>query len=468
MNTHAAAGPAARATIKVAVDALVVVRRSDRRALAGRVRRGSRAGRGQPAGARRRRAHARRDDVRAAIGVRRAQGRRRARRAQHRATSCETYARDKPRDWAPLVYCWRGGQRSRALVHVLNEIGFRAVQLDGGYRAYRRHVVLMLAQLPAAFRFRVICGLTGSGKSRLIEAVAAEGGQVLDLERLARHRGSLLGDVPGDPQPTQKRFESALFAALVGTRCRRSRCSSNRKASGSASCRCPKRCSRRCALRPACASKRPGRCASRCCKGDYAHLAPTGISLHGAAGAARQAARQGDHRALGRMGAGGATTELDRRPARRALRSLVRARDRAQLPAPSQRRGRCASTMRRTRRSSDWRGSCSIARPREFIRHHAEAIDARLDLPHRQRIRRTPARRQSARRVRGRARAGRRDDAGARAAVQPVGNDVRAAVDSRDGARADLHADVRDAVRRASDARHRARRARAAARPATA
>jgi tRNA 2-selenouridine synthase len=122
-----------------------------------------------------------------------------------------THVQDKPRDWSPLVYCWRGGQRSRALVHVLNEIGFRAVQLDGGYRAYRRHVVALLAQWPRQFRYRVVCGFTGSGKSRLIEALAAEGGQVLDLERLARHRGSLLGDIPGAPQPTQKAFESALF-----------------------------------------------------------------------------------------------------------------------------------------------------------------------------------------------------------------------------------------------------------------
>ncbi|MEO8536269.1 MAG: tRNA 2-selenouridine(34) synthase MnmH [Betaproteobacteria bacterium] len=127
---------------------------------------------------------------------------------------CETHVKDKPRDWAPLVYCWRGGQRSRALVHVLNEIGFRAVQLDGGYRAYRRHVVLMLGHLPQQFRFRVICGLTGSGKSRLIEALAAAGGQVLDLEALARHRGSLLGDLPDEQQPSQKLFDSALFAAL--------------------------------------------------------------------------------------------------------------------------------------------------------------------------------------------------------------------------------------------------------------
>jgi tRNA 2-selenouridine synthase len=125
------------------------------------------------------------------------------------------YVQDKPRDWAPLVYCWRGGQRSRSLAHVLNEIGFRAVHLDGGYRAYRRHVVDLLAQWPRQFRYRVVCGLTGSGKSRLIAAIAAEGGQVLDLERLACHRGSLLGDIPGEPQPSQKAFESALLDAFV-------------------------------------------------------------------------------------------------------------------------------------------------------------------------------------------------------------------------------------------------------------
>ncbi len=143
--------------------------------------------------------------------------------ARNIARIVETHVRDKPREWTPLVYCWRGGQRSRALVHVLGEIGFRATQLDGGYRAYRRHVVALLAQWPRQFAYRVICGLTGSGKSRLIEAIAAEGGQVLDLERLARHRGSLLGDIPGEPQPTQKAFESALFDAFDAPRCVASR-----------------------------------------------------------------------------------------------------------------------------------------------------------------------------------------------------------------------------------------------------
>ena len=124
--------------------------------------------------------------------------------------------RDRPREFAPLVYCWRGGQRSRSLAHVMNEIGWRAVQLEGGYRAYRRHVVAALETVPARFAYRVICGLTGSGKSRLIAALAMEGAQVLDLEGLAKHRGSLLGDLPGDPQPSQKLFESLLLRALQG------------------------------------------------------------------------------------------------------------------------------------------------------------------------------------------------------------------------------------------------------------
>jgi tRNA 2-selenouridine synthase len=134
--------------------------------------------------------------------------------ARNIATMLETAFAAKPRDWSPLVYCWRGGKRSGALTHVLNEIGWRAVQLDGGYRAYRRHVVARLAELPRRFRFEVICGLTGSGKSRLLGALAAIGAQVLDLEALARHRGSLLGDLPDAPQPSQKRFESELLAAL--------------------------------------------------------------------------------------------------------------------------------------------------------------------------------------------------------------------------------------------------------------
>jgi tRNA 2-selenouridine synthase len=135
--------------------------------------------------------------------------------ARNIAHIVEAHAREKPREWQPVVYCWRGGQRSRSLVHVLCEIGWRAAQLDGGYRAYRRHVVSSLATRPQQFRFRLVCGLTGCGKSRLLAALAAEGAQVLDLERIARHRGSLLGDVPGATQPSQKYFESEVLAALA-------------------------------------------------------------------------------------------------------------------------------------------------------------------------------------------------------------------------------------------------------------
>ena len=135
--------------------------------------------------------------------------------ARNIARIVETYARDRPPQWRPLVYCWRGGQRSRAVTMLFGEIGWRAVQLAGGYRAWRRHVVASLAQPLDELDLRVVCGVTGSGKSRLLRALGAEGAQVLDLEQLARHRGSLLGDVPGEPQPSQKAFESALHAALT-------------------------------------------------------------------------------------------------------------------------------------------------------------------------------------------------------------------------------------------------------------
>jgi len=134
--------------------------------------------------------------------------------ARNIATMLEGPFADKPRGWSPVVYCWRGGQRSRSLAHLLNEVGWRAVQLEGGYRAWRRHVIAQLETLPSQFRFAVICGLTGSGKSRLLDALAAIGAQVLDLEALAKHRGSLLGDLPDEEQPTQKTFDSELAVAL--------------------------------------------------------------------------------------------------------------------------------------------------------------------------------------------------------------------------------------------------------------
>ncbi len=134
--------------------------------------------------------------------------------ARNVAGHIERHAQDKPKDWQPLVYCWRGGQRSASLALVLGQIGFRVQLLEGGYRAYRRAVMDALELQPATIDWRVICGKTGSGKSRLLNALQLQGAQVLDLEGLANHRGSVLGLVPGSPQPTQKHFDSCLWNAM--------------------------------------------------------------------------------------------------------------------------------------------------------------------------------------------------------------------------------------------------------------
>jgi tRNA 2-selenouridine synthase len=130
------------------------------------------------------------------------------------ARHIETLFADRGRDWRPLVYCWRGGGRSGALAHVLRQVGWDALRLEGGYKAFRRQVAADLEEIPLRFRFQVICGATGSGKSRLLEALAEAGAQVLDLEVLAAHRGSVLGELPDNPQPTQKSFETSLWTAL--------------------------------------------------------------------------------------------------------------------------------------------------------------------------------------------------------------------------------------------------------------
>jgi tRNA 2-selenouridine synthase len=134
--------------------------------------------------------------------------------ARNVARHVETFVQPLERDWRPLVYCWRGGQRSGALATVLDQIGFTVHVLDGGYQAFRRQVLAELEPLPATLQWRLVCGRTGSAKSRLLQALARQGAQVLDLEALACHRGSLLGLLPGQPQPSQKAFETALWQAL--------------------------------------------------------------------------------------------------------------------------------------------------------------------------------------------------------------------------------------------------------------
>ena len=123
---------------------------------------------------------------------------------------------DRPKNWQPLVVCWRGGQRSGSLTHVLRRIGWDAQQLEGGYKTYRRLVIEQLSELPGKLRLKVLCGATGSGKSRVLQAIGRLGEQVLDLEELACHKGSVLGALPDCPQPSQKSFESRLLAALQG------------------------------------------------------------------------------------------------------------------------------------------------------------------------------------------------------------------------------------------------------------
>ena len=113
-----------------------------------------------------------------------------------------------------LVYCFRGGKRSRLWFDTLRTIGFRTDRLDGGWKRYRRWVITTLERFPEQFDYHVINGPTGCGKTRLLQALAATGEQVLDLEGLARHRGSLIGAIPGVLQPGQKRFESEVLDAL--------------------------------------------------------------------------------------------------------------------------------------------------------------------------------------------------------------------------------------------------------------
>jgi tRNA 2-selenouridine synthase len=136
--------------------------------------------------------------------------------ARNIADHIERSLLDRPRTWRPLVYCWRGGQRSGAFSHILRQIGWDAQRLEGGYKAWRRQVIADLAELPDLYRFIVICGATGSAKSRVLEAIGNLGAQVLHLEEMAAHKGSVLGILPNTEQPSQKCFETNLHRTLTG------------------------------------------------------------------------------------------------------------------------------------------------------------------------------------------------------------------------------------------------------------
>ena len=134
--------------------------------------------------------------------------------AKNIAKHLETALADMGPNFKPLVYCWRGGQRSNSMALVLAQVGWRVMVLKGGYKTYRRAVQSQLYNKQLGLRFVVLDGGTGCGKTEILNRVSAIGGQVLDLEGIARHRGSLFGALADTPQPSQKGFESELFDRL--------------------------------------------------------------------------------------------------------------------------------------------------------------------------------------------------------------------------------------------------------------
>lgn len=119
--------------------------------------------------------------------------------------------------WRPLVYCWRGGQRSGSFATILSQVGWRVELVAGGYKAWRALVVAELADRQVAAPVVVIDGNTGSAKTEILGLLARRGAQVLDLEAMANHRGSLFGHRAGG-QPGQKCFEGRIAMALARLR----------------------------------------------------------------------------------------------------------------------------------------------------------------------------------------------------------------------------------------------------------
>ncbi|WP_209426075.1 tRNA 2-selenouridine(34) synthase MnmH [Pararhodobacter sp. SW119] len=134
--------------------------------------------------------------------------------ARNVAQHLQTRLADQPARYRPLIYCWRGGQRSGAFATILAQIGWQVGVLEGGWRSYRRLVVQQLYETPFPAPVWLLDGNTGTAKTAILQRVAELGGQVIDLEGLAAHRGSLFGQAPGRVQPSQKRFESALAQVL--------------------------------------------------------------------------------------------------------------------------------------------------------------------------------------------------------------------------------------------------------------
>lgn len=133
--------------------------------------------------------------------------------ARNAAAHIEGPLAEKDGGWQPLVYCWRGGQRSGSFASILSQIGWRADTIVGGYQSYRRLVVQRLYEDAFPARVILLDGNTGTGKTALLHLLADRGVQMIDLEGLANHRGSALGG-QGE-QPSQKGFETRLASELA-------------------------------------------------------------------------------------------------------------------------------------------------------------------------------------------------------------------------------------------------------------
>lgn len=134
------------------------------------------------------------------------------------AAHLRAHLESRPPEWRPLVYCWRGGQRSGAVTEVLRQVGWDASRLEGGYKAYRRAVMEGIQHMAPRVAWRVIGGKTGAGKTAVLSRLERDGEATLDLEDLGNHRGSAFGD--NGAQPSQRRFESMLFDRLCALQAR--------------------------------------------------------------------------------------------------------------------------------------------------------------------------------------------------------------------------------------------------------
>ena len=121
---------------------------------------------------------------------------------------------EKNRDWLPLIYCWRGGQRSYALATIFDQIGWNVEVVDGGYKSYRKHINEFLSRDIENYFLILLTGNTGTAKTKILKLMEERNGQTIDLESLANHKGSVFGS-QGQKQPSQKLFETLIYHKLI-------------------------------------------------------------------------------------------------------------------------------------------------------------------------------------------------------------------------------------------------------------